>query len=132
MEEKLFDLLKPYTEDQKTLVCLDNVFSALGIHKIDDINSLKDYFLPYAFCYDCTDRKRKDSLGEELEDGYQSKAVASIASLDLEEIESASARVNKIHECITNDHLIMIDSANVLEALREFATAHTNTAEESK
>lgn len=53
VEDKLFDLLKPYTVEQKTLVCLDNVFNALGIHKIDDINSLKDYFLPYAICQDC-------------------------------------------------------------------------------
>lgn len=65
VEEKLFDLLKPYTEEQKTLVCLDNVFNALGIQKVGDINSLKEFFIPYAVCRDCTDSDR--GTGTELE-----------------------------------------------------------------
>lgn len=75
VEEKLFDLLKPYTEEEKTLVCLDNVFNALGIQKVDDINSLKNYFLPYAICQECNadkDRRtdsRLSSLIEEEEEG---------------------------------------------------------------
>lgn len=60
VEDKLFDLLKPYTVQEKTLVCLDNVFNALGIHKVDDINSLKDYFLPYAICQDCVGASKRN------------------------------------------------------------------------
>lgn len=136
VEEKLFDLLKPYAEDQKTLVCLDNVFSALGIHKIDDINSLKDYFLPYAFCFDCSQPKQEEEHkgeGEPIDANREDrlKMVPMSSSIDIEELETTASRIEKVSDCIERDHLIMIDSSNVLEALREFATAHTNATEES-
>lgn len=75
VEEKLFDLLKPYTEEEKTLVCLDNVFNALGIQKVDDINSLKNYFLPYAVCQECEkdeDHRGSSRLSSLIEEDEQS------------------------------------------------------------
>lgn len=39
-------------------------------------------------------------------------------------------KIEKISACISNGHLIMIDSSNVLEALREFAIVHTMTSDD--
>ncbi|XP_034241497.1 dynein regulatory complex protein 1 [Thrips palmi] len=54
VEERLRDLLAPYSESQKTIICLDNVFNALGLRHEKDIEMLRDYFLPYATCTLCT------------------------------------------------------------------------------
>lgn len=42
------------SEMQKCLVRIDNIFQALRITNIDDVNSLTEYFKPYAWCPTCS------------------------------------------------------------------------------
>ncbi|KAL0274630.1 UNVERIFIED_CONTAM: hypothetical protein PYX00_002719 [Menopon gallinae] len=68
IEEKVDDLLKPYTSEEKTLVRLDNVFTAIGIRTEEDINLMKDIFLPYAICPLCEQTRHSEpSLQPDLE-----------------------------------------------------------------
>ncbi|KAL1494521.1 hypothetical protein ABEB36_010106 [Hypothenemus hampei] len=52
-EKRLKELLKGYTDDQKHIVRLDNVFAALGIQNSKYINILFKHFLPYTYCPIC-------------------------------------------------------------------------------
>ncbi|KAH1016648.1 hypothetical protein HUJ04_007832 [Dendroctonus ponderosae] len=52
-EKRLKELLKGYTDDQKNIVRLDNVFAAIGIQGIDYINVLFKHFQPYTYCPVC-------------------------------------------------------------------------------
>ncbi|KRT82206.1 hypothetical protein AMK59_3475 [Oryctes borbonicus] len=53
VEERLITILKPYLNEEKTLVTMDNVFSALGIKEKEDIDILAQFFMPYAKCTIC-------------------------------------------------------------------------------
>ncbi|KAF5291445.1 hypothetical protein FQR65_LT01756 [Abscondita terminalis] len=53
IEDKLREVLKPYAEEEKALVRIDSVFSALEIKNKEDIEILLDYFLPYTHCPVC-------------------------------------------------------------------------------
>lgn len=44
----------PMSEMQKCLVRIDNIFQALRITNIDDVNSLTEYFKPYSWCPTCS------------------------------------------------------------------------------
>ncbi|GLH09093.1 Dynein regulatory complex protein 1 homolog [Gryllus bimaculatus] len=46
VEEKIFPLLFPYRKTEKTLVKIENIFKALGIQTEEDIQMLKEYFIP--------------------------------------------------------------------------------------
>lgn len=39
---------------EKCLVRIDNIFQALRITNIDDVNSLTEYFKPYSWCPNCS------------------------------------------------------------------------------
>ncbi|GJQ83629.1 hypothetical protein Trydic_g14342 [Trypoxylus dichotomus] len=54
VEERLITILKPYLNEEKTLVTMDNVFSALGIKEQEDIDILVQFFMPYAKCITCS------------------------------------------------------------------------------
>lgn len=53
IEDRLQQILEPYLDEEKTLIRMDNVFSALNITKEADIDELIEYFLPYAHCPVC-------------------------------------------------------------------------------
>ncbi|XP_050293707.1 LOW QUALITY PROTEIN: dynein regulatory complex protein 1 [Anthonomus grandis grandis] len=52
-EKRLKELLKGYMDDQKHLVRLDNVFTALGIQGTTYIDILFKHFQPYSYCPVC-------------------------------------------------------------------------------
>ncbi|XP_046988777.1 dynein regulatory complex protein 1 [Schistocerca americana] len=66
IEECLNKLLFLHRKDGKTLVKLDNVFSALGVTKKEDIMLMKEFFLPYTFCPICSDLKADEKKSEEV------------------------------------------------------------------
>ncbi|XP_049949190.1 dynein regulatory complex protein 1 [Schistocerca serialis cubense] len=97
IEECLNKLLFLHRKDGKTLVKLDNVFSALGVTKKEDIMLMKEFFLPYTFCPICSDLKADEKKSEEVtsekidtmysqESGETavppSESVASVQSMD--------------------------------------------------
>ncbi|XP_054269675.1 dynein regulatory complex protein 1 isoform X2 [Macrosteles quadrilineatus] len=53
VEERLNVLLAPYTREQNTLVRIDNVFSALGVSRQEDIELLRKTMKPYIVCVTC-------------------------------------------------------------------------------
>uniref|UniRef100_A0A336LPQ8 CSON010850 protein n=1 Tax=Culicoides sonorensis TaxID=179676 RepID=A0A336LPQ8_CULSO len=160
VEEKVFELLKPYTEEEKTLVCLDNVFNALGIQKVDDINSLKNYFLPYVVCQECANQEeecretssRLSSLIEEEEEDASTSTASHEQKLQIVKYDPDGQRfddttthfdsetgddqcdpkIQKIKQCIYNGHTILIDSTDVLEVLKEFVQVHISASDELK
>lgn len=44
VDKTAIKLIEEHTEDEQNLVCLDNVFNALGISKWDDVRKLKEKF----------------------------------------------------------------------------------------
>uniref|UniRef100_A0A336MHQ0 CSON001907 protein n=1 Tax=Culicoides sonorensis TaxID=179676 RepID=A0A336MHQ0_CULSO len=160
VEEKVFELLKPYTEEEKTLVCLDNVFNALGIQKVDDINSLKNYFLPYVVCQECANQEeecretssRLSSLIEEEEEDASTSTASHEQKLQIVKYDpdghrfddtptqfdtemgddQCDPKIQKIKQCIYNGHTILIDSTDVLEVLKEFVQVHISASDEMK
>ncbi|XP_055836949.1 dynein regulatory complex protein 1 homolog [Episyrphus balteatus] len=67
IEDKLLKILEPYTDEEKRLVRLDNIFYALNITEYKDITSLIDFFLPYSWCPNCAYGLPSDN-GEALRD----------------------------------------------------------------
>ncbi|KAJ1522331.1 hypothetical protein ONE63_002626 [Megalurothrips usitatus] len=83
VEERLRDLLAPYSKSQQTIIRLDNVFNALGLRYEKDIEMLRDFFLPYAICTICTKRSSVDKISEghtENESFHQVQSILSQAS----------------------------------------------------
>ncbi|XP_055377885.1 dynein regulatory complex protein 1 homolog [Condylostylus longicornis] len=72
-EERLLEVLEPYTENQKTLVRIDNILSALNIKSFSDVECLTKYFLPYAYCPNCSDGIQIEDVEEILERDSPSK-----------------------------------------------------------
>lgn len=54
LEDRLQKILEPFLETEKTMIKMDNVFSALNITKDADIDQLLEYFLPYTHCPLCS------------------------------------------------------------------------------
>ncbi|XP_019886225.2 dynein regulatory complex protein 1 [Ooceraea biroi] len=55
IENKLLELLLPYTTNDQLIVRLDNVFQALKINSEQELGFLLNFFLPYAYCSTCTE-----------------------------------------------------------------------------
>lgn len=69
VEQKLNKLLAPLEKDERSLMKLDNIFSALGLETEEDIHKLSTYFM------NIRDKKEED----------QEKTTASVAELNPEE-----------------------------------------------
>ncbi|KAH8373587.1 hypothetical protein KR200_007258 [Drosophila serrata] len=80
IEDRLLEILEPYSEEDKCLVRIDNIFAALQIRHLRDVQKLTSVFLPYTYCPTCQPeglsprkcaevffRDRKPGLGLELE-----------------------------------------------------------------
>ncbi|XP_071451560.1 dynein regulatory complex protein 1 isoform X2 [Hetaerina americana] len=55
LEDRLSNLLAPYTSQEKMLVYIDGIFQALEIKTLSDIDILLEHFLPYLQCPLCGD-----------------------------------------------------------------------------
>ncbi|GAB1866000.1 UPF0407 protein CG10958 [Camponotus japonicus] len=54
IENKLLELLLPYTAKDQLVIRLDNVFQALNIKSEEELGFLLNFFLPYAYCPTCS------------------------------------------------------------------------------
>lgn len=95
IESKLKQLLMPYTRTEQTLVNLDAVFSALGIHKSEEIDFIKSYFIPFTRCKKCATKP--------FAEGYPDKMPL---------------------ECLSDDHEMEITTFDVYKALVQFTKDH--------
>lgn len=98
IESKLKHLLMPYTRTEQTLVNLDAVFSALGIHHSDEIDYIKEYFVPFTKCKKCN----KNPFAE----GYPDEIPI---------------------ECLGEDHELELTTLNVYKALVKFTKDHSTS-----
>lgn len=98
IESKLKHLLMPYTRTERTLVNLDAVFNALGIYRSEEIDYIKEYFLPFAKCKKCN----KNPFAE----GYPDEIPI---------------------ECLGEDHELELTTLDVYKALVKFTKDHSTS-----
>lgn len=98
IESKLKHLLQPYTRTEQTLVNLDAVFSALGIHKSDEIDYIKDYFVPFTKCQKCNTNPFAENYPEDIP-----------------------------IECLGEDHELELTTLDVYKALVKFTKDHSTS-----
>lgn len=98
IESKLKQLLMPYTRTERTLVNLDAVFNALGIYKIEEIDYIKNYFVPFTKCKKCN----KNPFAE----GYPDEIPI---------------------ECLGEDHDLELTTLDVYKALVKFTKDHSTS-----
>ncbi|XP_073846859.1 dynein regulatory complex protein 1 homolog [Musca autumnalis] len=110
IEERLLEILKPYTDEEKCLVRIENIFSALHITDIDVVNSLVSYFEPYSWCPNCSEGVNQKSL----------KALHSFkdGSVESEDKSERSSEASSNTPC--SNHILVMEPALVLTALNEF------------
>ncbi|KAH8419817.1 hypothetical protein KR009_002872 [Drosophila setifemur] len=53
IEERLLKILEPFSEEDKCLVRIDNIFAALRIRHLRDVKELTKAFTPYTYCPNC-------------------------------------------------------------------------------
>lgn len=70
MDDQLDEVLQPYQELDKTIVKIDSVFNALNITNMQSIASLKDHFVPYMWCPNCSSPDDGSSASTE-NDGHE-------------------------------------------------------------
>ena len=100
IESKLKVLLMPYTRTERTLVNLDAVFSALGIHQSQEIDYIKEYFVPFTKCKKCNKNP--------FADGYPDEIPIECLGED-HELELTTLDVYKALVKFTKDHLTSLD-----------------------
>lgn len=157
VEAKLTSLLKPYKEEQNTLVRIDNIFNALGVSRFEDVILLKDFFLPYSWCPSCSDGPSSNiksifdvvDKSEEIQksitersDDEQGVTRVSLSGNNSDSLDKMVTDFNREEnvmegavrtsfqskeldtkkECL--DHKLVIESAFVLNALREYTESH--------
>lgn len=134
IEEKLLKILEPYSENEKCIVRLDNIFIALRVGNVKMISRLTECFLPYAYCPNCPGGLPKQAMhdfyriGREFED-----MVAPDEDFDEyaeEENSTDNIRVqhqseecrNKLKAAHPNckNHYLVVEPVFVLMALNEF------------
>lgn len=98
IESKLKHLLLPYSRTEQTLVNLDAVFNALGIHRSDEIDYIKEYFVPFTKCKKCN----KNPFAE----GYPDEIPI---------------------ECLGEDHDLELTTLDVYKALVKFTKDHSTS-----
>lgn len=59
IEDRLLELLLPYTANDQLIIRLDNVFQALNIKSEKELGLLLNFFLPYAYCSTCSEDMSK-------------------------------------------------------------------------
>ncbi|XP_030373509.1 dynein regulatory complex protein 1 homolog [Scaptodrosophila lebanonensis] len=53
IEERLIKILEPYSEEDQCLVRIDNIFAALRIRRLRDVEQLTRIFMPFTYCPNC-------------------------------------------------------------------------------
>lgn len=98
IENKLKQLLMPYSRIEQTLVNLDAVFNALGIYQSEEIDFIKSYFVPFTKCSKCQNNP--------FAEGYPENIPI---------------------ECLGEDHEMEITTIDVFKALVKFTKDHVTS-----
>ncbi|KAK9885399.1 hypothetical protein WA026_010894 [Henosepilachna vigintioctopunctata] len=146
IEDRLQQILEPYMDMEKTLVRMDNVFSALNITKDADIDELLEYFLPYTHCPLCSVEQDLDNFSlrsEEKEiEVHELNSNESVASQLAHSDESHKSSVSKtsdesrrvgekekpVHSLIPTCHLPGHAVTDIMHEVLEFQTTESETS----
>ncbi|XP_061391826.1 dynein regulatory complex protein 1 homolog [Musca vetustissima] len=109
IEERLLEILKPYTDEEKCLVRIENIFAALNITDMAVVNSLISYFEPYSWCPNCSE-------------GINQKSLKSLYSFKAKEEENSPESSEASPESACSNHILVMEPALVLTALNEFTS----------
>lgn len=134
IEHKLLKILEPYSENEKCIVRLDNIFIALRVDNVKMISKLTECFLPYAFCPNCPDGLSKEAMydfyriGREFEDmvapdeDFNEISEEENSSKNIKEQEQSGKCYNKLKASHPNckNHYLVVEPVFVLMALNEF------------
>ncbi|KAI9583625.1 hypothetical protein GQX74_005373 [Glossina fuscipes] len=119
VESKLFEILKPYTDEDKCLVRIENIFAALRITDITVVENLVKYFEPFSYCPNCSKGVSMESL----------KAMYAFRSVndENEQKENFESYNEQNLEAAKNchNHYLVMEPALVLTALNEFTSDQT-------
>ncbi|XP_059609888.1 dynein regulatory complex protein 1 homolog [Phlebotomus argentipes] len=97
IEKKLEKLIGPLREDdEKLLVKVNNIFTALGIENVENLLEVQQHFLQYAYCAHCSQKHTE------------------ISTQESHECENSA---DSVHE-------LVLEMPNVLSVLREFMEEH--------
>lgn len=107
IESKLKELLMPYTRAEQTLVNLDAAFSVLGIHKSEEIDYIKEYFVPFTKCKKCD----KNPFAEDYPDEIPIECLGEDHELELTTLNVYTALVNFTKEYSTSINKLMLVGA---------------------
>ncbi|KAH0952940.1 hypothetical protein HN011_007629 [Eciton burchellii] len=115
IEDKLLELLLPYTINDQLVVRLDNVFQALKIKSEEELGFLLNFFLPYAYCRICTKPVSND-VSRYISD-ESAKSTSKTSSEDVcgipEEFTSDEARlIAAVKKAIRDEELAVASISN--------------------
>ncbi|KAM7342721.1 dynein regulatory complex protein 1 homolog [Cochliomyia hominivorax] len=116
VEERLLDILKPYTDDEICLVRIESIFSALNIKDIKMVNSLVKYFEPYSWCPNCSMGPNVNVL----------KSLYSPRRPFNNKEDQRLTTVNHPNRSLCSKHVLCMEPTLVLTALNEFITNEIN------
>ncbi|XP_067625291.1 dynein regulatory complex protein 1 homolog [Eurosta solidaginis] len=137
IEEKLFRILEPYSENEQCIVRLDNVFIALRVENVQMLSTLTECFLPYSYCPNCSDGLPRETMqdfykiGRELDDLVSTDNDSTTSKSELttknESIPPSSSRLRPEEKNAKlegrpscQNHYLVIEPVFVLTALNEF------------
>ncbi|KAH8245611.1 hypothetical protein KR032_012498 [Drosophila birchii] len=107
IEERLLEILEPYSEADKCLVRIDNIFAALRIRHLRDVQKLTSVFLPYTYCPTCQP------------EGLSPRKCAEVY-LKTRRPEELQSDEDSSRDC--PDHYLVMEPALCLHAMNLFTT----------
>nr|XP_029733935.1 dynein regulatory complex protein 1 homolog [Aedes albopictus] len=95
VDKTAIKLIEEHTEDEQNLVCLDNVFNALGISKWDDVRKLKEKFeeVMKTHCQSPSDSFTKSEESASVLSDEADENIKAITDADVSDSEMSSMLV---------------------------------------
>ncbi|XP_076386516.1 dynein regulatory complex protein 1 isoform X1 [Megachile rotundata] len=110
IEDTLKELLSDYTEDDKLLIRLDKIFTALHITSEQELQFLLNFFLPYAHCPTCSIKTVSTpsvcgATSETTESSSSTGTLPRVCGSDVEVSEAENKLVSAMEQAFCCDEL---------------------------
>ncbi|KAG5313008.1 DRC1 protein, partial [Pseudoatta argentina] len=127
IEDKLLELLLPYTANDQLVIRLDNVFQALNIKSEKELGFLLNFFLPYAYCPMCSKDMSKD-ISRSTEESSSLKTDVEQADVygDAEEFKDEAKLIAVVKEALCDEQLsIPSDEVSIIDTSSRSSSTET-------
>ncbi|XP_041360792.1 dynein regulatory complex protein 1-like [Gigantopelta aegis] len=128
VESKLNKLLQPLEKDERSLMKLDAIFTALGIETEDDIHTLSTYFMRFKE-KQAAEEEKKDEGNEKPDEDQSAPVEQGYDELD-EEVQQLTTKEEGEGEAVEPEKVELIHPNEVLKALRAFVFDHRKPSKE--